>query len=42
MDAGNIAYLALVGVGMVSFGVTLFICSMIAADRQDPFGSSSE
>ncbi|MGD1933354.1 MAG: hypothetical protein ACFB0Z_02410 [Candidatus Phaeomarinobacter sp.] len=42
MDTGNIAYLALVGVGMVSFGVTLFVCSMIAADRSDPFGSSAD
>ncbi len=41
MDTGNIAYLALVGVGMVSFAVTLFVCSMVSADRSVPFGSSS-
>jgi len=38
MDTVNIAYLAIVAAGMVSFGITLFVCSMVAADRADPFG----
>jgi hypothetical protein len=42
MDTGNIAYLAMVGVGMLSFAVTLFVCSMVAADRSDPFGSAAD
>jgi len=42
MDTGEIAYLALVGIGMVTFGVTLFICSMISTDRADPFGTTSD
>ena len=42
MEPGNIADLALGGIGMLSFGVTLFICSMVATDRADPFGHASD
>lgn len=42
MDTANIAYLALVGAGMLSFAVTLFVCSMVAADRADPFGGAAD
>lgn len=36
MDSGNMAYLALVIGGMLAFGITLFVVSMVAADRADP------
>ncbi len=40
MTTMDMAYLAIVLSGMTAFGVTLFVCSMVAADRGDPFGDS--
>mgnify|MGYP005844799635 CR=1 FL=1 len=42
METAELAYLVLVGAGMLSFAVTLFVCSMVAADRADPFGDTAD